>query len=415
MKSEVPFKKKFIWNLLGSLSNSLSSLILSICVNRILGGTSGGIFAFAYSNAQLMLTIGSFEVRSYQATDVKEKYSFNTYFSFRLLTCIFAIVCSAIYIGISDFSKEKSIIVFLLVLFKMVEAFTDVYGGRFQQKDRIDLSGKIFFVRVTLSTIIFICLIMSTHNLVIASFGMFLTSFLLFGLYDYHYIFIEDKKNLKINMSDIQQLLVEILPLFLGAFIMMYINNAPKYAINDLYDDSIQNIYNILFMPAFVINLFSIFMFRPMLVKMAIYWNENELNKLWKLIVFMYASIITITIIALVGTWLVGIPILSFLYDIDLMNYKFELMIVMLTGGISALMSFCSNVITIMRQQKFLLLAYTITLLYVVLFLKKIVSVYEILGAIISYGIAVALLVILFNLIIIIGSYIRLKKCRNKN
>ena len=60
MDEAVSNRKKFIWNMLGGLSSSGLSLILSIAVNRMLGGTYGGIFAFAYANAQLMYTIGAF-------------------------------------------------------------------------------------------------------------------------------------------------------------------------------------------------------------------------------------------------------------------------------------------------------------------------------------------------------------------
>ena len=67
-------REKYIWNMLGSLSSAVSSFILSISVNRILGAEDGGFFAFAYANAQQMITIGQFEVRPYQATDINEKY-----------------------------------------------------------------------------------------------------------------------------------------------------------------------------------------------------------------------------------------------------------------------------------------------------------------------------------------------------
>ena len=91
-------RSKFIWNMIGSLASALSSLFFSVIVNRFLGGISGGIFAFAYSNAQLMYTIGSFEVRPFQSTDISEKYSFDTYFWLRIISCVMMIICSIIYV-----------------------------------------------------------------------------------------------------------------------------------------------------------------------------------------------------------------------------------------------------------------------------------------------------------------------------
>lgn len=405
MMKTVSDKEKFIWNMMGSLANALSTLVLTICVNRILGGASGGLFAFAYANAQLMLTIGLFEVRPYQSTDIDEKYSFNAYFTMRIVTCALMFIISVMYVFVNGFNMEKSAIIVLLVMFKMVEAFTDVYGGRFQQKNRIDLSGKLFFVRVALSTVVFAALAYFTKRLVAASAGMFFTSFLLFFIYDNRYTFADDKKNLALEIKPIFNIVRDVLPLFIGSFILMYISNAPKYAIERIYDSSVQNVYGILFMPAFAINLFSVFIFRPLLISMAERWNSGKLKSLAKIVLFMYVSITCITLLALIVSWLLGIPILSLLYNIDLDEYRMELQMVMFIGGLSALMSFASNVIVVMRKQKYLMFGYIIAFVFSLSFPDMLVKNSGIDGAILSYGLAVGLLVIVFTIIIICSGF----------
>ena len=407
MKKQATDKEKFIWNMLGSISNAFSTLILSISVNRILGGESGGIFSFAYSNAQLMLTIGGFEVRPYQSTDIENKYSFNSYFTFRLLSCLLMVIVSVIYILAGDFNKEKSIVLLMLVLFKMVEAFTDVFAGRFQQRDRIDISGKLFFIRVVMSTAIFIIIVLLSGSLIIASAGMFIMSLALFFINDSRYIFEDDRKNISIEKGSILNIFKYVFPLFIGAFVMMYIINAPKYAINNIYGDNMQNIYNILFMPAFVINLFSMFIFRPMLVSMTIDWNNRNLVKLWKSIFKMNGIILGFTAVTLAATWFLGIPVLSFMYNINLSSYREELMLVMLSGGISALMTFSYYIITIMRQQKLLVIGYGMALVYAYISSGILVDKFGIKGAVFTYGTAVALLFVVYVIIII---YTNIKK-----
>ena len=409
-KTTATDREKFIWNMLGSLANAFSTLILSICVNRILGEQSGGIFAFAYANAQLLLTVGGFEVRPYQSTDIREKYGFSTYFTLRLFTCGLMMLFAGCYIFWGDFSGTKRWLILLLAAFKCVEAFTDVFAGRFQQKDRIDLSGKIFFIRVTASTLMFILLIGITGSLVAGAAGMLITSFGLFWLSDLKQFFPEDRKQIRIQTEGILKLSGEVLPLFIGAFLMMYISNAPKYAIDELYSDELQNVYNILFMPAFVINLFSLFVFRPMLVKMAIYWNDRKLKELWKIIFGMYGLIGGLTALAAGAAWLIGIPVLELLYGTELEEYRLQLAAVMMVGGISAFMTFCSNVITVMRKQRFVLAGYGLTFLYVIFFVRSFVRQNGINGAILSYGIAVGLLVLIFNVIMIMASVDQRKK-----
>ena len=76
---ETTAKKKFMWNMAGSLCNSLSSMLLLIIVNRISGESRGGFFALAYSTAQLLFSVGGFEIRPVQSTDIKNKFTFNYY------------------------------------------------------------------------------------------------------------------------------------------------------------------------------------------------------------------------------------------------------------------------------------------------------------------------------------------------
>ncbi len=409
MKTTATNKEKYFWNMMGSFANAFSSLILSICINRIIGSEVAGVFAFAYANAQLMLTIGAFEVRPYQSTDVSEKYSFSTYFFHRLLTCLAMVVATIIYIAAGGFDFQKNMAVLFFSLFKMIEAFTDVYAGRFQQMDRIDLSGKLFFVRVACSTIGFIIVISLTKSLILGSVVMFLISFGLFWIYDIRFIFDVDRKVHKTPMKDILLLTKDVVPLFIGTFVLMYLSNAPKYAINDLCGDDVQNIYNILFMPAFVINLFSLFVFRPMLTSMSSDWVKGEYRKLIKKVIKLYGVILGFTGAALIAAWYLGIPVLSMLYDIDLSEHRLNLMFVMLAGGISALVTFSYYVITVMRKQALLLIGYAIAFVFAFAFANFFVSKMELVGAIFTYFLGVMILLAVF-VAIIIFTYARKKK-----
>ena len=67
------------WNIFGSLCNAFVSVILMMIITRITGEKDGGIFALAFAAAQLMFTIGGFEMRVYQSTDVNEVFKFKHY------------------------------------------------------------------------------------------------------------------------------------------------------------------------------------------------------------------------------------------------------------------------------------------------------------------------------------------------
>ena len=117
-KTEVSSREKFAWNMLGSMSNALSSFILLTCVTRVNGVTDAGLFSLAFSTAQLLTTISCFETRAIQATDVKQEYKFKLYFTFRLFTCFFMMVAAVGFIVMNGYKGTDAAVIFFICLYK---------------------------------------------------------------------------------------------------------------------------------------------------------------------------------------------------------------------------------------------------------------------------------------------------------
>ena len=89
---KVSQKEVFMWNILGSLASAAMSTLLLLSVARLLDSYNADVFSIAYAVGNLLITVATFQVRDFQATDIKEKYSFNNYFYARVLTIIIMIV-----------------------------------------------------------------------------------------------------------------------------------------------------------------------------------------------------------------------------------------------------------------------------------------------------------------------------------
>ena len=126
-------KKDSVWYILGSVCNAATSAILMIITLYLKGTIEAGMITISFTIAQQMLIIGRFEVRSYQITDVENKYTFYEYFIHRIIFCGMMIFFSVIYIVSKNYEKEKAMIIFLLCIYKMTEAFSDVFQGQFQK------------------------------------------------------------------------------------------------------------------------------------------------------------------------------------------------------------------------------------------------------------------------------------------
>ena len=57
-------RANFVWNMIGSVFESVLSFVLLIVVNRTVGEAGGGVFTLAFSHAQLMYYLGTLEVRT---------------------------------------------------------------------------------------------------------------------------------------------------------------------------------------------------------------------------------------------------------------------------------------------------------------------------------------------------------------
>lgn len=388
LKQSVTEKEKIFWNMMGSMTNALSTMFLLVVVNRICGEAEGGVFSIGHAVGQLMLTIGTFEVRNYQSTDIREKYKFADYLGFRILSCFFMMVVSIIYVMAKGYMFYKAMIAVLLCLYRVVDAFSDVFQGFFQQRERIDISGKMLCLKVMASSIIFVIVICITKNMVIAIVAMDIMSISCCALYDIRITETIEKIRCTFSRISMEGIFRECLPLFIGSFMAMYIINEPKYAIDEFLGLEQQNIFSIVFMPAFVVNLFSLFVFRPMITRLAIEWEEGNGRVFRKLLMQAMGWCLLFTILGIGGAILLGIPVLELMYGIELERYKPVLVIIMLGGGGNALSTVLRYTLTVVREQYKTLWVYVITLSITLIIAPFLVKTYKVFGAGMLYTIS---------------------------
>ena len=74
----------------------------------------------------------------------------------------------------------------------------------------------------------------------------------------------------------------------------------------------------------------------------------------------MFAIIAGFTLICEVGAYILGIPVLSWLYGVNLKDYKMTLLLLLLCGGVNAVNIIFYYVLAIMRKQKYMTILYLI-------------------------------------------------------
>ena len=385
----------YIWNIAGSMTNAFMSMLILAIVTRILDNQETDIFSIAWSISQLMATIGTFQIRTYQATDVTEKYKFNQYFIFRCVTVFAMIFTSILYIAGKKYSFYKSAIVLIICLFRAVDSLADVYEGFFQQKERLDLAGKALTYRIIAAMLCFSGTLIVFQDLLISSLSLLAAYCICFFIFDIRYNrsvdILKNRTRGQIkNNGWLMGLLLEGFPLFVNAYLMMSINNEPKMVIDRAIEQKwmeagTQTAFNILFMPASVLTLVYI-VFRPLLTQMAIAWSKKEKKVFLQIIIKMLACLIVVACIILLGSAILGIPVLSLFYGIDLSKYKVHLLVVILGGCFCTLSYVFDNALVVIRKQYLLVVAYIITWVYVKAVSNLLIKKAGMLGAVSLYA-----------------------------
>lgn len=411
----------YIWNITGSIANALLSVVALMIVTRILDDRQADIFSIAWTISQLMATVGTFQIRMYQATDVTGVFRFRQYLIYRVITIGIMMISSYAYVMIRGYSGEKAVVVLLMCVFRAVDSLADVYEGWFQQKERLDLSGKALTYRIVVAVLGFGIVLFTTRNLILSGAVLVLVYIICFFVYDirYHYgveAFRETGKKDGTGLSWIAKMTIEGFPLFINAFLMMSIMNAPKMVLDVAIEQGslaqgLQTVFNIIFMPASFLNLAYI-VFRPLITKMAIVWNMGKAKEFLKILMKILVSLFGIGILLLIGSALLGIPVLSIVYAVDLADYKLELLVIIIGGCMYTFAAVLDNALVVIRKQYILILAYALTYIYIRFVAEIMTGRWGIFGAAMSYASAMVVFLIITAVMFVFHFYKASKKLK---
>ncbi|CDD65342.1 putative uncharacterized protein [Firmicutes bacterium CAG:882] len=394
-------KKQFIWNMLGSGIYSLATVIFVMLAKRLVGEEAGAKFYMAFTTGQMLLTIGYFEIRPFQVTDVKQQYKAKEYFGFRVISSAAMLAC-AVVVGIVYVVNGKAdvagfMLIITMCILKMFDGIADVFEGEFQRNDRIDISGMSMAFRTMAIMAVFSIIAWVTRNIYAASAAAAVTGLAGTAVVAVVWSRWFEPLSVSFDREKMKSLFRSTILLFIGSAMCMWLWNGTKYVVEWTLTDRDTLAYGIVFMPTMVINLGSSFVFKPMLTTLARHYEQGEYKAFAKLVAVLVATAVGITVVTLgAGAWL-GIPVLSWLYDIELAPYKSVMLVLIAAGGFNAVSILFYYALTVMRLQKEIFAGYTITFVVSIILPIVMVKAMGIAGAGTSYLIVMMLLTVLFG------------------
>lgn len=405
--------KNIVWNSIGSTLNAINSLVFLIIVTRINGVDISGIFTYAYATACLFYTIAVYYGRAYQVTDNSNQYTDSDYLYNRLFTIIITLLAMLIFALFKQYDGLKILILMLLAVYRCTDAFSESLYAIIQREDRLDIIGKSLAMKSIFGYIVFLGINLIFKNVALSISSIIFTNIITTYFYDY-----KNAKKFKITTSEFtwgenKKLIKDGFIVFFFSFLTIYVINAPRYSIDSLMPNDAQTIFGIIAMPAMVMSLLSQFIIHPFLIKIKSELINRNYPELQKIIMMLFSTMVGIGIFVIAIAYFLGIPVLQFLYNISLPDYHTSFMIIMVGAlfyGLWLLVSYILIAMRINKQQSVILVFGSLMAL---LLSNYLVNLKGILGASISYGLTMLVILILY-ILLLIKSFYSLRRGKNE-
>ena len=386
-------KENMIWNMTGSFFYAFASMVLSFLVLRIAGEEQGVIFSFGFSTVgQQMFLLAYFGIRPFHITDGTNQYRFGDYLHHRYVTCALALLLGAGYLACIGYSWQKAQIIFLLIVYKVIDGFADVYESEFQRQGCLYLTGRSNTFRTILSVGIFLATLVSGAGLFAACAAAVLGQ--IAGVVLFDIVVLRELKRVDYGWSAKQgvSLTASSILLFVSVFLDFYIFSAAKYAIDAHLGDAASGYFNVIFMPTSVINLAAGFVIRPFLTYLTDCWNEHRFSDFKKKLLTIMAVIGGLTVLAVGGTVVLGRPVLALLEWLLGKSYSGTLtalwpafIMIVLGGGFYAVLNLYYYALVILRRQKLIFGIYAVLTVLAAILAPRLTVALGIFGAAFAY------------------------------
>ena len=180
----------YLWNMLGNLAASGSSVLYLIIITRLTDASISDIFSLVNGIAAIWVVIGLFQVRTFQGTDIQEEYSFSEYSFARLISIGLMWITILPYLILTNYNladQESIWIMLLFLLYRTCDAISDLYQGLFQQKERLDLAGFGMTIRYALSVVGLLLSLLITKELIPSLFVLVVVNIICIFMLDIRY------------------------------------------------------------------------------------------------------------------------------------------------------------------------------------------------------------------------------------
>ncbi|SDI42110.1 oligosaccharide flippase family protein [Natribacillus halophilus] len=351
---QLSLKENFSWNFIGSIIYSLSQFFIIIILAQMGNPVVVGLYSIGLAITTPIINLTNLQLRQIQATDTTAaNYRFNDYFGLRILSGVIMLFITLLIVILSNYDIEKSIVVLLVGLTKVIDSYSDVTYGQLQQRERMDYIGKSRVIKGICTMIVMGITFYITGNLILSLIGINIVWLIIFLVYD--------KKNIKLflknvspdfNLHNLKRLVLLALPLGIVLMLVTLNTNFPRIIVEAFLGEAALGYFASIAYLLVVGNTFIQSVGQAASPRMAKLYRNRELNDYKKIIAFLIVLGFSIGLVGFIVAVSLGEIILTLLYGSSYADYNQLLILVMIAGIFTFTSSFLGHGITAMRLFK---------------------------------------------------------------
>jgi O-antigen/teichoic acid export membrane protein len=144
-------RANFAWMFAGNIVYAACQWGILAVMARLGSSELVGRFALGLAISAPVFMFAHLNLRTVQATDTRSEYAFGHYLALRLIAAMAALFGILGFAAVSGYRRETALTVACVALAKTVEAVSDVFYGRLQQRERMDRIALSAMIRGPLS------------------------------------------------------------------------------------------------------------------------------------------------------------------------------------------------------------------------------------------------------------------------
>jgi len=327
------------WTLAASVVYAAAQWAMISAVAKLTSAATVGQFALGLSIAAPVFMLTNMQLRGVQVTDALSEHTFADYFTLRCLSTIVGALLILAIVILARYDLTTASVILLVAVAKAVEQLSDVVAGWLQKCERLDLAARAQMLRGAGSAIVFTLVLVATHSLVAALYGVAAVCVLVLLFCDRRFARrLHGGSFLNSTGRGLKSLVGVTLPLGLVTALAALNVNVPRYVVQYYLGPAQLGIFvSLAYVLVATVNVIVNAMGQSASARLAQMFAAGDLagfNAVLRNLVLFGAAI---TMLGTPAALVCGRPLLTLIYRPDYAQYSSLLAIMVAVAGISAI------------------------------------------------------------------------------